>query len=41
MGACMGNIDWVEEIELFGAWGAMANRQAAAMAAIEEWQEGL
>ncbi len=34
-------MSWVDEIELFGAWGAMANHQAAAMAAIEEYAEGL
>ncbi len=37
----MGNIDWVESVEIYGTWGAMANHQAAAMAAIEEYAEAL
>lgn len=37
----MDSLDWVESVVVFGAWGAMANHQAAAMAAIGEWQEGL
>ncbi len=37
----MDSLDWVESVELFGAWGAAANHQAAAMAAIEEHMEAL
>ncbi|MFG6139464.1 hypothetical protein [Halomonas sp. B23F22_10] len=32
--------DWVESIEVFGAWGDMAAWQAEAQASIETWLEG-
>lgn len=32
--------DWVESIELFGQWGADAQRQAEAMAAWADHVEG-
>lgn len=32
--------DWVESVELYGAWGAQAMEQAQADAGWREWIEG-